>query len=69
MVQYLQNCKRHEVGQDYSKKHLEDPPCLISGMIFEEKYFSGYILLIDQISLSGCLYFMRYWAVCVVFVC
>ena len=24
-----------------------------------------YILLIDQISLSGCLYFQRYWAICV----
>ena len=28
-------------------------------MIFEEKYFS-YIILTDQISLSGCLYFARY---------
>ena len=28
--------------------------------IFEGKYFSGYILLIDQILLSGCLYFVRY---------
>ena len=32
-------------------------------MIFEEKYFSYYILLPDQISLSQCLYFVRYWAV------
>ena len=30
-------------------------------MIFEEKYFSCYILLTDQMSLSGCLYFVRYW--------
>ena len=32
-------------------------------MIFEEKYFSCYILLPDQILLSGCLYFVRYWAI------
>ena len=36
-------------------------PCLILRMIFEEKYFSYYIPLTDQISLSGCLYFVRYW--------
>ena len=34
-------------------------------MIFEEKYFSWYILSTDHVSLSGCLYFMRYWAICV----
>ena len=28
-------------------------------MIFEEKYFSYYILLTDQLSFSGCLYFVR----------
>ena len=39
--------------------------CLIFHMLFEEKYFSCYILLIDQVSLSGCLYFVRYWAICV----
>ena len=32
-------------------------------MIFEEKSFYCYILLPDQISLSGCLYFVRYWAI------
>ena len=32
---------------------------------FGEKYFSCYILLIDQISLSGCLYFVGYWEICV----
>ena len=26
---------------------------------------SCYILLTEQISLSGCLYFLRYWAICV----
>ena len=34
-------------------------------MIFEEKYFSYCIILTDQISLSDCLYFMKYWAICV----
>ena len=33
-------------------------------MIFQEKCFSCYILLTDQISLSGCFYFMRYWKIC-----
>ena len=34
-------------------------------MIFEEKYFSCYILLPEHISLPGCLCFVRYWAICV----
>ena len=32
-------------------------------MTFEEKYVPCY-LLTDQMSLSGCLYFMRYWVGC-----
>ena len=40
-------------------------PCLNFFMIFEEKYFSCYVLLIDQVSSSGCLYFVRYWVVCI----
>ena len=32
-------------------------------MIFEERYFSRYILLIDQILLPDCPYFLRYWAI------
>ena len=32
-------------------------------MTFEEKYFSCYILLPDQIPMSGCLYFVRYWPI------
>ena len=31
----------------------------------KKKCFSSYILLTDQISLSDCLYFSRYWAMCV----
>ena len=34
-------------------------------MIFEEKYFSGYILLADQVSLPGWFYFVIYRAICV----
>ena len=32
---------------------------------FQQKCSSCYILLTDQISLPGCLYFLRYWAICV----
>ena len=38
---------------------------LILFMIFQEKCFSCYILLTDQILLSDYLYFSRYWAICV----
>ena len=34
-------------------------------MFLQEKYFSCYILLIDQISLLGCLYFFIHWVICV----
>ena len=34
-------------------------------MIFEEKSFLYYALLTDQISMSDCLYSLRYWAICV----
>ena len=33
-------------------------PCLIFCIIFKQKYLSCYVLLIDQVSLSGCLYFI-----------
>ena len=33
-------------------------------MIFQQKCSSFYILLTDEISLPGCLYFLRYWAIC-----
>ena len=33
---------------------------------FQETCFSCYILLTNQILLSDCLYFSRYWAICVV---
>ena len=33
-------------------------------MIFQQKSSSSYVLLTDQILLSGCLYFFRYLAIC-----
>ena len=35
---------------------------LIFCITFEKKCLSCYFLLIDQVSLSGCLYFAKYWA-------
>ena len=32
---------------------------------FQEKCFSSFTLLTDQISLPDCLYFLRYWSICV----
>ena len=34
-------------------------------MIFQEIYFSNYIMLTVQMSLPNCLYFLRYWSTCV----
>ena len=48
-----------------NKRGLELVSCLVFWLIFEEKSFSCYILLSDQVSLSSCLYFVRYWAICV----
>ena len=46
-----------------SDSHLPKIFVLFFMSIFQEKCFSFYSLLIDQISLSDCLYFLRYWAV------
>ena len=32
---------------------------------FQQKCSSCYIVLNEQISLPGCLYFLRYWEICV----
>ena len=42
-----------------SKKRSGTGPCLIFCIMFEEKQLSCYVLLIDQISLFGCLYLVR----------
>ena len=48
-------------------KFLEKDLGLVSAPYFVYDFlcFLYYILLTDQISLSDCCYFMRYWAVCV----
>ena len=38
---------------------------LIFRIVFQAKYFSCYILLMDWISWVDCFYFLRYWAICV----
>ena len=47
-------------GEFISRPFGTNFPASFSAWFFEEKYFSCYILLPDQISLSGCLYFVRY---------
>ena len=32
---------------------------------FSKKCSSCYVLSTDQISLSGCVYILRYWAICI----
>ena len=50
---------------DFSEKGLGTvyPPNF--GMIFQQKSLSCFILSTYQILLSDCLYFLRYWAICV----
>ena len=50
---------------NFSEKGLRLVSVALFGIIFDKKCFSCYILLTDQISLSDCLYFSRYWAICV----
>ena len=47
------------------KEVWNQSPHLIFPMIFGEKYLSRFILLTDQISLPDCLYFLRFWLICV----
>ena len=42
---------------------IVSPPYFV--LIFQQKCFSCYILVTDQISLPDCLYFLRCWAICV----
>ena len=51
------------------KKGLELVPCLTFCIIFLKKYFSCSVLLTYRISLSVCLYFVRYWATYVLIAC
>ena len=47
------------------KRGLELASLLIFCMMFEERNFLCYIPLTDQILLSVFIYFVRYWAICV----
>ena len=42
---------------------LASPPHFVND--FSRKMFRMLLLLTDQISLSDCLHFLRYWAICV----
>ena len=39
-------------------------PALFSAILKKNQKLSGYILLTDKISLSGCFYSVKYWAIC-----
>ena len=52
-------------NSDFLEKGLGIVSSLVLCMIFQEKCFSYYILLTDQISLSDYLYFLKYWAMSV----
>ena len=43
---------------------IVSPPHFASDLC-QEKCLPGYIVLTDQMSLFGCPYFLRYWAICV----
>ena len=49
----------------FQKRVWDQFPHHILRLIFQEKCFSFYILLTDQISLPDCFYFSRYWAISV----
>ena len=53
---------------DYLEAHQRSAtslPCLTICITFEKECSSGNILLINQVSLSGCLNFTRNWGICV----
>ena len=48
----------------FSEKDLAIVFHQILCMILQEKCFSCYILQTDEILLSNCMYFLRYWEIC-----
>ena len=61
----LPHIKLFEKKKKKQKRGLELVSVSLFCVISEEKYFSCYVQITDQISLSGWLYFVRYWALCV----
>ena len=59
------SCLRQFLTIEKQKEVSNQSPYLIFCITFRQKYFSRYILLTDQISLSDCLYFLRCWVICV----
>ena len=55
------NCLFSSLCRRATRRFLDQGHILY--MIFQDKYFSCYILLTDQILLPVCLYFLRYWAI------
>ena len=50
----------------FKKKRSEASlPALFSALFFNKNILFSFIPLTDQNSLSGCFYFMRFWAICV----
>ena len=54
---------RDMLNYDFLDKGLAIVFQQILWMIFQQKCSSCYNLFIDEISLPGCLYFLRYWAI------
>ena len=62
------NCKECSSVNEFKAKikfwYPENCPCKLCKNYIYEKSFSCYVLLIDQVSFSSCLYFVKYWAIC-----
>ena len=71
IAQYLTNQRQQDneiwsvnrISQEKGKETSSRPLFVFEKIIQNHSYLI--ILLSDQISLSGCLYFLRYWAICV----
>ena len=67
--------KMYKTSDDLSRDMLDfdilenglgivSPPHFASDLCIKKKCLPCYIVLTDQISLFGCPYFLRYWAIC-----
>ena len=55
---------------DFLEKDLDkaSPPHVVH-YCSKQNFLSCYVLITDQILLSDCFYFLRYWAICITIVC